>query len=444
MTTDGLATVCATVWPSSHSAPPPSWQPSGPTSMPGPRTRNEQAQSRRQPRILPSSVRGWRRPRSPKPSTASKRDALQASIASTMSALATTNGSLSNTNAHASVQGVGIDTLQTCLGGVKNAFGQITPEEQHPGAPRTSRPSQVPARSCQEAPSTGLVYPFDFPDPSVIAGRPDLLRLRHELGGREHPDHRVHGPRPLDGRRERPAEASRPGRSPDFTWAPAVAADRREVRPLLRRRRGRERRRVHLGGDVTPAPKGLHRQVDGAARMPELARRLHRPASFIDTDGTPYLFWKSGGPGSSKIWSEQLDPSGTSFSRRDESDPAVWFRTSRGRPEPSKPRPRRHRRPLLPLLLGQRLGQRQLRRRCRHLHRPARPVQRCHRRSRSCRVGREWPVPEASRSSPTRPGTPGSPSTPGSPGRWDFPTAVTSTSAGSRSPGSAPTVATSG
>ncbi len=37
------------------------------------------------------------------------------------------------------------------------------------------------------------------------------------------------------------------------------------------------------------------------------------PSSFIDTDGTPYLVWKSGGPGSSKIWSEQLAPSGTAF-----------------------------------------------------------------------------------------------------------------------------------
>jgi beta-xylosidase len=36
------------------------------------------------------------------------------------------------------------------------------------------------------------------------------------------------------------------------------------------------------------------------------------PSSFIDTDGTPYLVWKSG-PGSSKIWSEQLGPTGTAF-----------------------------------------------------------------------------------------------------------------------------------
>jgi beta-xylosidase len=37
------------------------------------------------------------------------------------------------------------------------------------------------------------------------------------------------------------------------------------------------------------------------------------PSSFIDTDGNLYLLWKSGGPGSSKIWSEQLDPTGTAF-----------------------------------------------------------------------------------------------------------------------------------
>jgi beta-xylosidase len=35
------------------------------------------------------------------------------------------------------------------------------------------------------------------------------------------------------------------------------------------------------------------------------------PISFTDVSGTPYLVWKSGGPGTSTIWSEQLDPTGT-------------------------------------------------------------------------------------------------------------------------------------
>ena len=37
------------------------------------------------------------------------------------------------------------------------------------------------------------------------------------------------------------------------------------------------------------------------------------PSVFVDTNGTPYLLWKSGGPGTSRLWSQQLDTSGKSF-----------------------------------------------------------------------------------------------------------------------------------
>jgi beta-xylosidase len=37
------------------------------------------------------------------------------------------------------------------------------------------------------------------------------------------------------------------------------------------------------------------------------------PSTFIDANGLPYLVWKSGGPGSSKLWSEQLNAAGTGF-----------------------------------------------------------------------------------------------------------------------------------
>ena len=37
------------------------------------------------------------------------------------------------------------------------------------------------------------------------------------------------------------------------------------------------------------------------------------PSVFVDTSGTPYLLWKSGGPGTSRLWSQQLNPSGKSF-----------------------------------------------------------------------------------------------------------------------------------
>ena len=35
--------------------------------------------------------------------------------------------------------------------------------------------------------------------------------------------------------------------------------------------------------------------------------------TFIESSGSPYLLWKTGGRGSSKIWSEQLTPTGTAI-----------------------------------------------------------------------------------------------------------------------------------
>ncbi len=68
---------------------------------------------------------------------------------------------------HAYVQGVGIDTLQTCLGGVKSAFDQIAATNNARAAKDISAVSG-PCTQLAGGSGTGLVYPFDFPDPSVI------------------------------------------------------------------------------------------------------------------------------------------------------------------------------------------------------------------------------------------------------------------------------------
>jgi hypothetical protein len=78
-----------------------------------------------------------------------------------------TNGSLTDANVHAYVQGAGIDTLQTCLGGVKNAFSQITAKNNTQAAKDISAVSGA-CTQLAGGTSTGLVYPFDFPDPAVI------------------------------------------------------------------------------------------------------------------------------------------------------------------------------------------------------------------------------------------------------------------------------------
>ncbi|MFZ0250175.1 MAG: glycoside hydrolase family 43 protein [Acidimicrobiales bacterium] len=243
--------------------------------------------------------------------TKAQRDSLQGSIASTMSQLAVANGSLANTSVHAFVQGVGIDTLQTCLGGVKSAFGQITAKNNTQAAKDISAVSGACAQLAGGT-DTGLVYPFDFPDPSVmLVGRTYYAYATNSVAGNiqiiDSTDlttwTAVGNALPV-----LPAWATA-----NDTWAPAIATIGGTF--LLYYAvdvagTGEECISVATASqpqgpfsDKSTAPLECQKSLGGSID----------PASFIDTDGTPYLVWKSGGPGSSKIWSQQLAPSGTAF-----------------------------------------------------------------------------------------------------------------------------------
>ncbi len=243
--------------------------------------------------------------------TSAKREALQASIASTTSELAATNGALANANVHAYVQGVGINTLQTCLGGVKSAFTQIAAHDNTRAAKDISAVSG-PCTQLAGGSGTGLVYPFDFPDPSVIlVDQTYFAYATNSVAGNiqiiESND-LAHWSAVGNALPSLPAWATA-----DYTWAPAVAmiggtfvlyyavnvvgtADECISVATATQPQGP----FH---DTSTAPLECQKALGGSID----------PASFIDTNGTPYLVWKSGGPGSSKIWSQQLVPSGTSF-----------------------------------------------------------------------------------------------------------------------------------
>jgi beta-xylosidase len=243
--------------------------------------------------------------------TTSKRDALQGSIASTMSQLAVTNGSLANANVHAYVQGVGISTLQTCLGGVKNAFSHITAKNNAQAAKDITSVSGACTELAGGA-DTGLVYPFDFPDPSVIlVGQTYYAYATNSVGGNIQiiaSTDLAHWTAVGNALPNLPAWAT-----PNYTWAPAVAMIAGTFVLYYAvdvAGTGKECISVATAGrpegpftDRSTAPLECQKSLGGSID----------PASFIDTNGTPYLVWKSGGPGSSRIWSQQLAPSGTSF-----------------------------------------------------------------------------------------------------------------------------------
>ncbi len=243
--------------------------------------------------------------------TTSNRNALQTSIALTMGQLAATNGSLANTNVHASVQGAGIDTLQTCLGGVKNAYGQISAKNNTQAAKDISAVSGACTQLAGGA-GTGLVYPFDFPDPAVIvAGQTYYAYATNSVAGNiqiiDSTD-LTHWTAVGNALPSLPAWAAA-----NYTWAPSVAMIGGSFLLYYA---------VDIAGSNTECisvatsgqPQGPF--VDTSTAPLECQQSLGGsidPASFIDTNGTPYLVWKSGGPGSSKIWAQQLAPSGTSF-----------------------------------------------------------------------------------------------------------------------------------
>jgi Glycosyl hydrolases family 43 len=243
--------------------------------------------------------------------TQSKRNALQGSIDTTMNQLAATNGTLANTNVHAYVQGVGINTLQTCLGGVKNAFSQIT-AQNNAGAAKDITAVSGACTQLAGGADTGLVYPFDFPDPSVIlAGQTYYAYATNSVAGN------IQIISSMDLTQWTAVGNALPNlpawATPNYTWAPSVAAIGGAY--LLYYAvdvagTGKECISVATAGrpqgpftDRSTAPLECQKALGGSID----------PASFIDTNGTPYLVWKSGGPGSSRIWSQQLVPSGTSF-----------------------------------------------------------------------------------------------------------------------------------
>lgn len=243
--------------------------------------------------------------------TTGKRNSLQASIATTLSQLAATNSSLATTNVHAFLQGASIDTLQTCLGGVQNALGQISANDNNKAAEDISAVSG-PCSALDGGTAAGLVYPFDFPDPDVIlVGQTYYAYATNSVAGNiqivESTD-LTHWTAVGNALPRLPAWAE-----PHYTWAPAVAAiGGTFVLYYAANVAGSGKECVSVATATQAQGPFVDRSAAPLECQPALGGSID-PASFIDTNGNLYLLWKSGGPGSSKIWSEQLDPAGTAF-----------------------------------------------------------------------------------------------------------------------------------
>ena len=240
-----------------------------------------------------------------------QRDLLQASIATTLGRLGSTNSSLSTANTAEYLQGASIATLQACLGGVQKALSEIKANDNATAAKDVSAVS-APCTALAGGSKGGLVYPFDFPDPDVIlVGETYYAYATNSVAGNiqilQSTD-LTHWTAVGNALPSLPKWAA-----PHYTWAPSVAQiGGKFVMYYAANLAGSGTECISVA--IADQPEGPY--VDQTSGPLECQRALGGsidPSSFVDSNGIPYLLWKSGGPGNSKIWSEPLDAAGTAF-----------------------------------------------------------------------------------------------------------------------------------
>jgi Glycosyl hydrolases family 43 len=246
--------------------------------------------------------------------TTNHRNQLRTSVASTLSQLSTNEKALSDNDADALFQGASIGTLETCLGGVRTSFQQIANHNNDLAAEDISAVSGA-CLSLDGGSAGGLVYPFDFPDPDVIlAGSTYFAYATNSVAGNIQI---IQSTNLTNWTSVGNALPSLPAwAAPDATWAPAVALIGGVYvlyyAALVAGPGGGEE---CISVATATQPQGPFNDSSTAPLecQPALGGSID-PSPFINTDGNVYLTWKSnGGTGPATIWSEQLNPSGTSF-----------------------------------------------------------------------------------------------------------------------------------
>ncbi len=243
--------------------------------------------------------------------TTGKRNDLQTSINTVLGQLASVESSLNSANAGASLEGLGISTLHTCLGGVQTALNDLAANNNVAAGKDISAVSGACAQ-LDGGPSAGLVYPFDFPDPDVIlVGQTYFAYATNSVAGNIQiiaSNNLTNWTSVGNALPSLPAWAE-----PNYTWAPSVielngtflmyyavddAASNTECISVATARRAQGSFADNSTGPLECQPS-LGGSID--------------PSAFIDANGTPYLVWKSGSAGNAKIWSQQLNAAGTGF-----------------------------------------------------------------------------------------------------------------------------------
>jgi hypothetical protein len=243
------------------------------------------------------------------------RNSLEASVTSILGQVATTEGTLATTNQTASLQGLDIGTLQTCLGGVRGAYQQIAAHNTTQATGDIAAVSTA-CLTLDGGGSDGLVYPFDFPDPDVLrVGGTYFAYATNSAEGNiqiiESTD-LSHWSAVGNALPTLPPWAKSGG-----TWAPSILQiGSTFVLYYAAVVAGPGGGEECISVATATQPQGPF--IDNSTSPLECQSNLGGsidPSAFADANGTLYLEWKSNGGagGPATIWSEQLDTAGTGF-----------------------------------------------------------------------------------------------------------------------------------
>jgi beta-xylosidase len=242
------------------------------------------------------------------------RNSLQETAGTLQGQLATDQTALAMTNNEAETQGAAIGTLQTCLEGVNGALQQITAHNKTQATADISSASGA-CLTLEGGADSGLVYPFDFPDPFVL--RVGNLYVAYATNSTEgniqiiDSTDLVHWTAVGNALPTLPSWAE-----PGGTWAPSVlqVGGTFVLYYVAMVAGARDEECISVATATSPEGPFADNSVAPLVCQSSLNGSID-PSPFVDATGTPYLVWKSnGGAGHpATIWSAPLAASGTGF-----------------------------------------------------------------------------------------------------------------------------------
>jgi hypothetical protein len=245
-------------------------------------------------------------------STVALRDGRSKASAQTVSEIAATQEKLNAASETSSLKSINIATLQACLTGVRIANAAVTAAD--PQGAVASLTAASSACLTLDGSSGGLAYPYDFPDPFVLTVGTEYYAFstNSAVGNIQliQSSDLTHWSAVGDALPKVAAWAR-----PDTTWAPSVL--QRGATYVMYYTVEDQASGVECVSDATATqPQGPYVDTSVAPLVCQaVIGGSIDPSPFVDTDGTPYLQWKSVGVTGqpATLWSQQLTPDGTAL-----------------------------------------------------------------------------------------------------------------------------------